>query len=603
MRLAIDAVRDGEAAGVVSAGNTGALMAMAKFVLKTLPGIDRPAIASFFPTLRGESVMLDLGANVECDADNLVQFAVMGEVFARTVLGLTQPTIGLLNVGSEEHEGPRGGARAAARSCATTNLPMQFHGFVEGDDIAAGTVDVVVTDGFTGNVALKTAEGTAELYSEFLRGAFKSSLLAQLGYLLARPALDRVRERIDPRRYNGAILLGLNGIVVKSHGGTDALRLRQCHRRRHGHGGQRLQRPDPRRPRAPLAALRAGRSRSRLRQPTRERRCVPRSSAAAAICRPTVVTNDELARSASTPPTTGSPSAPASASATSRADGETDLRSRHQGGRARALDAAGIAAQRRRPDRAGHHHAGRDLSRHRDARAGAASASPRRSPSTSRRSAPASSMRSAIADNFLKAGQARTALVIGAETFSRILDWNDRGTCVLFGDGAGAVVLRAGDGDGTAADRGILSTHLHSDGRFHDSLYVDGGPSVDRHGRPRAHGRQGGVPPRRRRSSPRWSRRRWPPTASSRRRYRLAGAAPGQPAHHRRHGAQARAAAEARGGHGRSPRQHLGRLDPAGAGRSRRRRPHPAGPAGPAGGAWAAVLPGGRRHPLVGRKC
>ncbi|MGH6959775.1 MAG: phosphate acyltransferase PlsX, partial [Dongiaceae bacterium] len=222
MRLACDAVRDGEAAGVVSAGNTGALMAIAKFVLKTLPGIDRPAIASYFPTIRGESVMLDLGANVECDANNLVQFAVMGNVFARTVLGVLEPTIGLLNVGSEELKGHEA-VREANALLRNTPLPGRFHGFVEGDDIAKGTVDVFVTDGFTGNITIKTIEGTAKLYSEFLRHTLKTSMLSRLGYLLARPALNGLRVRLDPRRYNGAIFLGLNGIAVKSHGGTDAL--------------------------------------------------------------------------------------------------------------------------------------------------------------------------------------------------------------------------------------------------------------------------------------------------------------------------------------------------------------------------------------------
>jgi glycerol-3-phosphate acyltransferase PlsX len=221
MRLAIDAVQAGEASGVVSAGNTGALMAMAKFVLKTLPGIDRPAIASFFPTLRGESVMLDLGANLACDADNLVQFAIMGSVFARTVLGIQKPTVGLLNVGSEEVKGHE--AVREASSILRTTIPEDFHGFVEGDDIARGTVDVIATDGFTGNVALKTLEGTTKLYAEFLRRSFKSSLVARLGYVLARPALNALRVRTDPRRYNGAIFLGLNGVAVKSHGGTDAL--------------------------------------------------------------------------------------------------------------------------------------------------------------------------------------------------------------------------------------------------------------------------------------------------------------------------------------------------------------------------------------------
>jgi phosphate acyltransferase len=222
MRLAIDAVAEGRADGVVSAGNTGALMAMAKFVLKTLPGIDRPAIASFFPTRRGESVMLDLGANVECDADNLVQFALMGDAFARTVLGLVEPTVGLLNVGSEDLKGNDVVRRASARLRGAMT-PIRFHGFVEGDDIPAGTVDVVVTDGFTGNIAVKTAEGTATLFREFLEEAFRHSLPARVGYLFARRALRRLRIRIDPRQYNGAVFLGLNGIAVKSHGSTDAL--------------------------------------------------------------------------------------------------------------------------------------------------------------------------------------------------------------------------------------------------------------------------------------------------------------------------------------------------------------------------------------------
>lgn len=221
MWQAIEAVRDGRANGVVSAGNTGALMAFAKFVLRTLPGIDRPAIASFFPTLKGESVMLDLGANIQCDANNLVQFAIMGNVFARTVLGIEAPQIGLLNVGSEDVKGDES-LREAQSILRDTEFARQYYGFVEGDDIAKGTVEVIVTDGFTGNVVLKAIEGTAKLYAEFLRQTFKSSFLAALGYMIARPALRSLRIRLDPRRYNGAILLGLNGIVVKSHGGTDA---------------------------------------------------------------------------------------------------------------------------------------------------------------------------------------------------------------------------------------------------------------------------------------------------------------------------------------------------------------------------------------------
>ena len=221
MRLAIDAVADGQADGVVSAGNTGAMMAIAKTVLKMLPGIDRPAIASFFPTRRGESVMLDLGANVECDAENLVQFALMGDVFARTVLGLAEPTVGLLNVGSEDLKG-NDAVRGASVRLRGALTPIRFYGFIEGDDIAAGTVDVVVTDGFTGNIAVKTAEGTAKLFGEFLEAAFRHSLPARIGYLFARSALRKLRIRSDPRRYNGAMFLGLGGIAVKSHGSTDA---------------------------------------------------------------------------------------------------------------------------------------------------------------------------------------------------------------------------------------------------------------------------------------------------------------------------------------------------------------------------------------------
>lgn len=222
MRKAIDAVKNGDAAAAVSAGNTGALMAMSKFVLKTIPGIARPAIVRAVPTLRGQCCILDLGANVVCSAENLVQFAVMGEVFARTVLNVDKPTIGLINIGIEEIKGNEE-VREAAAILRESPLPIVFKGFIEGNDIAAGTVDVAVTDGFTGNVGLKIAEGTAKLIASFLRDAFRSSWRARMGYLLARPALAVMRERADPRSYDGAILGGLNGIVVKSHGGTDAL--------------------------------------------------------------------------------------------------------------------------------------------------------------------------------------------------------------------------------------------------------------------------------------------------------------------------------------------------------------------------------------------
>jgi len=222
MRLAIDAIAAGEASGLVSAGNTGALLALAKIVLKSLPGIDRPAMAGIAPSARGDVVMLDLGANVRCDARNLVEFAIMGDAFARSVLGLTAPTIGLLNIGVEEMKGDDT-VREAAEILRASHIGPRFHGFVEGNDITAGTTDIVVTDGFTGNVALKTGEGALKLISDLLRQVFTRSLSAKIAYLIARPGLDRLREWLDPRRYNGAVMVGLNGVVVKSHGGTDAM--------------------------------------------------------------------------------------------------------------------------------------------------------------------------------------------------------------------------------------------------------------------------------------------------------------------------------------------------------------------------------------------
>ena len=220
MRLAIEAVRDREALGVVSAGNTGALMAMSKVVLRMLPGIHRPAIASPIPTEVSEAVMLDLGANIDCTADNLVQFAVMGEVFARCVFGIERPKVGIANVGSEEVKGNET-VRAAARMLQEEGVSLSFKGFIEGDEIMKGVVDVVVVDGFSGNIALKLGEGILRLYTGLLRDAFRSTWRSRLGYLLAKPALAAVRQQLDPRRYNGGIFLGLNGVVVKSHGGTD----------------------------------------------------------------------------------------------------------------------------------------------------------------------------------------------------------------------------------------------------------------------------------------------------------------------------------------------------------------------------------------------
>lgn len=221
MGLAIDAVAQGVADAVVSSGNTGALMAMAKISLKTLPEIRRPAIASVFPTLRGETIMLDLGANTVCDSDNLVQFAMLGAIFAKVVKGIPKPTVGLLNVGSEDMKG-HDQVRVAGEILRNLDFPGLYYGNIEGNDIPRGTTDVVVTDGFTGNVALKVAEGTSELIGHLVKDAFKSSPFAMLGALFAGGALKRMKKRVDPKFYNGGMFLGLNGICIKSHGSSDA---------------------------------------------------------------------------------------------------------------------------------------------------------------------------------------------------------------------------------------------------------------------------------------------------------------------------------------------------------------------------------------------
>ena len=221
MRLAVNDVGDEMSHGLVSAGNTGALMAISKFVLKTLNGISRPAIAGLMPSLKGEIVILDLGANVECSNINLVQFAIMGEVFSKSLIGIKNPKVGILNVGSEEIKG-NAVVKQTFEDLDNLSPKINFYGFIEGNDINKGVVDVVVTDGFSGNIALKTAEGVADLIVNFLQNAYKSSLLSKIGYLFSKPALNRFKARIDPRKYNGAILLGLNGIVVKSHGGADS---------------------------------------------------------------------------------------------------------------------------------------------------------------------------------------------------------------------------------------------------------------------------------------------------------------------------------------------------------------------------------------------
>jgi glycerol-3-phosphate acyltransferase PlsX len=222
MSLAIDAVKRGEADLVVSAGNTGALMALAKFQLKTMAGIERPAIAARWPTLRGESIVLDLGASIGADAAHLVDLAVMGSAMARVLFARERPTVGLLNIGVEEVKGLEE-VREAGTILRQRNLPfLDYVGFVEGDDIGQGTVDVVVTEGFAGNIALKAAEGTARQIAHLLKTAMHQSLWSKLGYLFARGAFRSLSSSMDPRKANGGVFLGLNGIVIKSHGGTDA---------------------------------------------------------------------------------------------------------------------------------------------------------------------------------------------------------------------------------------------------------------------------------------------------------------------------------------------------------------------------------------------
>lgn len=222
MWLAVDAVKKGEADVAVSAGNTGALMAMAKIDLRTMAGIERPAIAAIWPTLRGRSIVLDLGASIGADAGNLVDMAAMGSAMAAVLFGLDRPTVGLLNIGVEEVKGLEE-VREAGQILRAGQWPQfEYVGFVEGDDIGKGTVDVVVTEGFSGNIALKAAEGTARQLSQLLRREMNRSLIRKLGYVLARGAFGALTQKMDPRKSNGGVFLGLNGIVIKSHGGTDA---------------------------------------------------------------------------------------------------------------------------------------------------------------------------------------------------------------------------------------------------------------------------------------------------------------------------------------------------------------------------------------------
>ena len=220
MRVAIDMVKEGRAQAVVSAGNTGALMATAKFVLKTLPGIDRPAICTTIPSYGGHTHMLDLGANVDSSAEQLFQFSIMGSVLAEAIDNTHEPKVGLLNIGSED---VKGNAQVKGAHDLLKDGPFNYIGYVEGDDIYSDEVDVVVCDGFVGNVSIKTMEGLAKMISTMMREEFSKSILSKLAGLIAYPVLSRFKKRVDPRMYNGASMLGLTGIVIKSHGGTDVL--------------------------------------------------------------------------------------------------------------------------------------------------------------------------------------------------------------------------------------------------------------------------------------------------------------------------------------------------------------------------------------------
>lgn len=224
MGMAVDAVKRGAAGAAVSAGNTGALMAISKLALRTLPGIDRPALAALLPTLgENDLTMLDLGANTECDARNLVQFAVMGAAYSRIVTGLESPRVRLLNIGTEDNKGTDVLRVAAAQLKDATTLALSFEGYTEADKLCRGDVDVAVTDGFSGNVALKAVEGTARFVGDLLRRSFASSLRSKIGFLISRPATELLKHHLDPNNHNGAVFLGLNGVVVKSHGSANAL--------------------------------------------------------------------------------------------------------------------------------------------------------------------------------------------------------------------------------------------------------------------------------------------------------------------------------------------------------------------------------------------
>ena len=582
MRLAIDAVGGKAAHGVVSAGNTGALMALSKIALKTLPGIGRPAMGSIVPTVRGESVMLDLGANIDCDSMTLAQFAVMGEVFARNVLGVSEPTVGLLNIGTEELKGSET-IRAAAATLRDSGLPIKFHGFVEADDIAAGTVDVIATDGFAGNIALKSAEGTARLYTEYLKSAFRRSLFSRVGYLPgAAGAAAAERAGRSPR-------LQRRDVLRRERGGCEEPRrhrpqgLRQRHRRRLRHGEPGDQSQDHRRTHAPPARRPAGAEAGRALAMRRSRLV-----GCGAYLPDRVLGNDDLAARIDT--------------SDEWIRTRTGIRQRHVAADDELTSDLACAASRAALAAAGVRADALDL-------VVLATSTPDNTfPATATKVQAQLGMTGgvafdvqavcagfvcalSVADSMVRSGAADTALIVGAETYSRILDWDDRQTCVLFGDGAGAAVLRAEEGSGSTADRGVLAVRMRSDGRHYQALYVDGGGLVHPDGRLPADAGAGGVPPCGRQSGGDRGRGTGGRRARHRRRG-LAGPPSGEPAHHRRDRQEARDSGGEDDRHRRPPRQHLVGLHPACAQRRHRRRADQAG--GPAGDR------GDRRRPRLG---
>ncbi len=470
MGLAVNAVKAGEAGAAVSAGNTGALMAMSKLALRTMPGIDRPALAALLPTLEEQDViMLDLGANRECDARNLVQFAIMGAAYSRIVTGCAAPRVRLLNIGTEETKGTEELQDAAAILRAATGLEMKFEGYVEADKINRGNVDVVVTDGFSGNIALKAIEGTARFVTDLLRQAFSSSIRSKMGFLVSRPATELLRHHLDPNNHNGAVFLGLNGVVVKSHGSANAKGVANA-----VEVAARLLEDDiTNRIARDLGELgRRCAARSRKRRGGREViRSVLRGTGSALPAK--AVSNAELADRVDT--------------SDEWIVERTGIRQRYIADDTETTSSLAIDASRKALEAAG-------IDASEIGLIILATATPDHTfPATATQVQKALGCRGGIAfdvqavcsgflyalataDSMLRTGMATKALVIGAETFSRILDWEDRTTCVLFGDGAGAVVLEAQD---VAEDGpGILGCRLHADGEHKDMLYVDGGPST-----------------------------------------------------------------------------------------------------------------------------